>query len=122
MGSGLLPNEYDLLPMQNVDPITQIQLMSGGYYLSRCLQVVAELGVADLIDDEPVSAAQLAQSTGSHPEALSRVLNLLAHTAFSIVSTGDFSIANCQGSSEAITLHRCVPSQGCLGYHSSGRQ
>jgi hypothetical protein len=69
--------------MQNVDPVTQIQLMSGGYYLSRCLQIVAELGIADLIDDEPVSAAQLANSTDTHPEALSRVLSLLcAHGVF----------------------------------------
>jgi hypothetical protein len=69
--------------MQNVDPVTQIQLISGGYYLSRCLQIVAELGIADLIDDEPVSAAQLANSTDSHPEALSRVLSLLcAHGVF----------------------------------------
>jgi hypothetical protein len=69
--------------MQNVDPVTQIQLMSGGYYLSRCLQIVAELGIADLIDDEPVSAAQLANLSDSHPEALSRVLSLLcAHGVF----------------------------------------
>ena len=63
--------------MANLDPITQIQLMSGGYYLSRCLQVVAELGIADFIAEEPMSAAELAQSTGSHPEALGRALSLL---------------------------------------------
>jgi hypothetical protein len=69
--------------MQNLDPVTQIQLMSGGYYLSRCLQIVAELGIADLIGEEPVSAAQLASSTDSHPEALSRVLSLeLLHLIF----------------------------------------
>jgi len=69
--------------MQNVDPVTQIQLMSGGYYLSRCLQVVADLEIANLIDDEPVSAAQLAHSTGSHPDSPSRVLSLLcAHGVF----------------------------------------
>jgi O-methyltransferase domain len=69
--------------MQDMDLIAQIQLMSGGYYLSRSLQVVAELGVADLIDEEPVSAAQLANTTGSHPEALFRVLSLLcAHGVF----------------------------------------
>jgi hypothetical protein len=59
------------------DPITRIQLMSGGYYVSRCLQVVAELGIADLISDAPISASELARSTGSHPDALTRVLSLL---------------------------------------------
>ncbi len=59
------------------DPITQIQLMSGSYFVSRCLQVVAELGIADLISDMPISASELARSTGSHPDALARVLSLL---------------------------------------------
>jgi O-methyltransferase domain len=67
----------------NLDLITQIQLMSGGYYVSRCLQVVAELGIADLISDLPISAAELARSTGSNPDALARVLSLLcAHGVF----------------------------------------
>jgi hypothetical protein len=72
--------------MANLDPITQIQLMSGGYYVSRCLQVVAELGIADLISDVPVSASDLARSTGSNPDALARVLSLLcAHGVFARV-------------------------------------
>jgi O-methyltransferase domain len=63
--------------MTNLDLITQIQLMSGGYYVSRSLQVVADLGIADLISDVPVSASELARSTGSQPDALGRVLSLL---------------------------------------------
>jgi hypothetical protein len=69
--------------MTDLDPITHIQLMSGGYFVSRCLQVVAELGIADLISDVPISVTELAQSTGSHPDALARVLSLLcAHGVF----------------------------------------
>jgi O-methyltransferase domain len=69
--------------MTDLDPITQIQLMSGGYYVSRCLQVVAELGIADLIADVPISASELARSTGSDQDALARVLSLLcAHGVF----------------------------------------
>lgn len=76
------PRDYTI-SMTSLDPITQIQLMSGGYYLARSLQVVAEMGVADFISDEPVSAADLAKSTGSHPDALGRVLTLLsAHGVF----------------------------------------
>jgi O-methyltransferase domain len=73
--------------MPSLDPVTQIQLISGGYYLSRCLQIVAELGIADLVESEPVSAADLATSTDSHPETLFRVLSLLcAHGIFERVN------------------------------------
>jgi hypothetical protein len=72
--------------MTDLDPITHIQLMSGGYYVSRSLQVVADLGIADLISDVPISASELARSTGSHPDALGRVLSLLcAHGVFARV-------------------------------------
>jgi DNA-binding IclR family transcriptional regulator len=39
--------------------------------------VVAELGIADLLADRPMSAAQLAQATASHEPSLYRVLRLL---------------------------------------------
>ena len=45
---------------------------------SRALHVVADLGVADHIAGEPVSAGELAERCGAHPEALDRVLRLLA--------------------------------------------
>jgi hypothetical protein len=65
------------------NPVAQLQMMSGGYFVSRCLQVVAELGIPDLIEDVPVSAAQLAATTGSSADALGRVLSLLcAHGVF----------------------------------------
>ncbi|MGA9716881.1 MAG: methyltransferase [Acidobacteriaceae bacterium] len=58
-------------------------MTSGGYFLSRCLQVAAELGVADLIANVPVSATELAATTGSSADALGRVLSLLcAHGIF----------------------------------------
>jgi C-methyltransferase len=51
---------------------------------SRCLHVVAELGVADAMTDEPVTAAVLASSGGVNAEALHRILCLLAdHGVFS---------------------------------------
>lgn len=45
---------------------------------SRCLHVVAELGVADDVADEPVSAKELAAGRGADAEALDRALRLLA--------------------------------------------
>jgi hypothetical protein len=75
--------------MSAADPVAQLQLMSGGYFVSRCLQMVAELGIADLISDVPVSAAELAASTGSSADALGRVLSLLsAHGIFAPLDDG----------------------------------
>ena len=45
---------------------------------SRSLQLIAELGVADLIDEVPVAVEELASSCGVEPGALDRVLRLLA--------------------------------------------
>jgi hypothetical protein len=89
---------WDLLysrPMKSLDPITQIQLISGGFYLARSLQVVAELGVADLIFDAPMSSAELGHSTGSDPEALGRVLNLLCAHGIFATENGLFRHSEC---------------------------
>ncbi|HEX8969744.1 MAG TPA: methyltransferase [Chloroflexota bacterium] len=44
---------------------------------ARSLHVIALLGVADLIDNEPVPSSELATRCGANPEALDRVLQLL---------------------------------------------
>jgi C-methyltransferase len=50
---------------------------------SKCLHLVAELGVADEVGDEPVSVAELASRCGANPDALDRILRLLAaHSIF----------------------------------------
>jgi C-methyltransferase len=50
---------------------------------SKCLHLVAELGVADEIGDEPVSVADLAARCGADPDALDRILRLVtAHGIF----------------------------------------
>jgi hypothetical protein len=46
--------------------------------VSRSLHVVAEIGVADHIEDEPVSVKELASACGTDVDALDRVLRLLA--------------------------------------------
>jgi C-methyltransferase len=45
---------------------------------SRCLHVVAELGVADHIGEEPMNVKELASKCNADPDALDRVLRLLA--------------------------------------------
>ena len=74
--------------MTEPNPFETLQSMAGGYCLPRCLHVVADLGVADALGDEPHSAAQLAAAVGADADALARALRLLsAHGVFT--STGD---------------------------------
>ncbi len=47
-------------------------------FAARCVHVVAALGVADRIDDSRVPASELASACGVDPDALDRVMNLLA--------------------------------------------
>jgi O-methyltransferase domain len=52
--------------------------MSAGYWLPRALHVVADLGVADALDEGVRPAAYLAEKVGANADALDRVLRLLA--------------------------------------------
>lgn len=56
----------------------QLMQLATACWASRCLQVIAELGVADALGDEPRSTEALAKATAIQPEALYRVLRLLA--------------------------------------------
>ncbi len=52
--------------------------MIWGIHISRAVYLVAALGIADLLADGPMTAAQLAQATQAHEPSLYRVLRLLA--------------------------------------------
>ncbi|MBC7290004.1 MAG: hypothetical protein H5T83_01535 [Actinotalea sp.] len=70
-------------------PSTQLLELSSGHVLSRALHVVAELGVADVLGDEPLSAADLAEAGGWDADALHRVLRLLeSHGVFRLDDRG----------------------------------
>ncbi|SRR6266404_225286 len=60
------------------NPVSTVLQIAGGYCLSRCLHVVADLGVADMLDDNPKTAADLAATVGADADALGRALRLLA--------------------------------------------
>ena len=49
-----------------------------GYFLPRCLHVIAELGVADQISDSPRTTAELARACEANADALGRILRALA--------------------------------------------
>ncbi|CAA9246771.1 MAG: hypothetical protein AVDCRST_MAG26-1706 [uncultured Chloroflexia bacterium] len=69
--------------MNEPNPFATLTQIAGGYCLPRCLHVVADLGVADVLNETPGTAADLAAVVGAHPDALGRVLRLLAaHDVF----------------------------------------
>jgi hypothetical protein len=71
------------------DPVSTVLQIAGGQCLPRCLHVVADLGVADALDETPRTAEELATSVGVQPDALGRVLRLLAaHGVFECQGNG----------------------------------
>lgn len=72
--------------------------MIWGIHISRAIYVAAELGLADLMADGPLTAEQLARATRAHGPSLYRVLRLLAslgvlteheHRLFSLTVLGE---------------------------------
>ena len=57
-------------------PIQMLQIISG-FWVSRCVYILAKLGIADLIKDQSKTAEELAAATGSHGPSLFRVLRAL---------------------------------------------
>jgi hypothetical protein len=55
--------------------------LATGFLHSRCLHAVVELGVPDALGDEPEHVGDLAAKVGAVPDALSRVLRVLASSA-----------------------------------------
>ncbi|MDQ4099640.1 MAG: hydroxyneurosporene methyltransferase [Chloroflexota bacterium] len=67
------------------DPFATLTQVAGGYCLPRSLHVVADLGVADALDEKPRTTTDLAADVDAHPDALGRVLRLLAaHDIFAL--------------------------------------
>lgn len=57
---------------------TTLLRMIWGTHISRAVYVAAQLGIADLLADGPLSWSELARRTGTHGQSLHRVLRLLA--------------------------------------------
>lgn len=73
--------------MEKPPPIQMLELISG-FWISRCIYIVAKLGLADLLNDGPKSVSELAAATDSHEPSLFRVLRALA-TVGVLTQTGD---------------------------------
>lgn len=69
--------------MDEMPPVQVLWGMINSNVLARCVQVVAEYGVADALGGRPMTAAELADQTGMNADALRRMLRLLiAHGVF----------------------------------------
>jgi hypothetical protein len=58
-------------------PVALLRMMIG-YWISKALNVAAELGLADLLRNDPRSSDELADACGADPAALYRLLRALA--------------------------------------------
>ena len=64
--------------LSQLPPGVQLDYLIAGGWITQAVGVAAELGIADLLADGPKLSTELAQATGSHPQALYRLLRALA--------------------------------------------
>jgi len=96
-------------------PPPQIVLyhLATGHYLSHALCLAARLGIADLLNDGPRHAEDLAEATGTHAPSLNRVMRLLAaaglfeeqeNGSFALSSLGGYLRSTAPGSARAMVM------------------
>ena len=81
-------------------PPSQVILyhLATGHYLSHALCLAARLGIADLLNDGPRHANELAEATGTHAPSLNRVMRLLASAGlFEEQENGSFALTSLGG-------------------------
>ncbi|MCP2168189.1 acetylserotonin O-methyltransferase [Goodfellowiella coeruleoviolacea] len=61
-----------------LDAGARLLALNDGFLYARALQLVVEVGVPELLADGPRAVSDLAAATGTHPDALHRVLRALA--------------------------------------------
>ena len=94
--------EQELLATPDPGRILQLSM---GYMVSRAVDVIASLGIADLLAYEPKSAHELAAAIGAHGPSLHRVLSTLAAFGlFTELGDGNFALNR-----YAAPLRRNVP-------------
>lgn len=59
-------------------PSAELMQMITGFYVSKAIFLATELGIVDQLADRPQTGTELAEKTGAHPQALTRLLRLLA--------------------------------------------
>ena len=66
------------MPADELSPRDTLLRMTNAYEASQAIHVAATLGIADLLEDGPRSAKDLAEATGTHAPTLYRILRALA--------------------------------------------
>jgi hypothetical protein len=88
--------------------------MLTGYWISQAIYVAAKLGIADLLQQGPKNADELAQVTGTHARSLYRLLRALASIGvfaeaedgrFGLTPLGAYLQTGIPGSVRALTLN-----------------
>jgi hypothetical protein len=69
---------HDQASTRQPSPHRILSQMISGYWITQALYAAAKLGVADLLEAGPRTAADLAAATGTQPRALYRLLRALA--------------------------------------------
>jgi hypothetical protein len=72
------PEEIAMTTPKRVPPNAALVQLLFGKHIAYCVSAVARLGVADYIDHSPVEVETLASKVGAQPDALYRVMRLLA--------------------------------------------
>jgi hypothetical protein len=70
----------------------EIMKMATGYWIAQALYVAAKLKLADQLKGGPRTSADLAAATGTHPQALYRLLRALASVGVFAEENGRFTL------------------------------
>lgn len=107
------------------DPARALTRLVDGYLTTQLLYVAADLGIADVLVDEPATAAELAAKVGARPAPLHRMLRGLAvdqvldelpDGRFALTPVGALLVDGAPGSQRGAALAR-----GRLYYEAVGR-
>lgn len=99
--------------MSNESTFQQLDQMITGYWISQAIYAAAKFGIADHLKDGPQSIDELARATGTHPDALYRLLRALAAVGifaegeprtFSLTPLAEPLLSDLPGSKRALAL------------------
>ncbi|MBD3886706.1 methyltransferase [Phormidium tenue FACHB-886] len=82
------------MTVERVEVAPQETMLSliGGFWIARSIYLAAQLGVADLFDDQPKTIAQLAAATNTDPRSLYRLLRALSSVGIFTESDQSFAL------------------------------
>ena len=91
-------------------PRARMMGLVGGFMVTQALGMVARLGIADLVREQPRSPEELAAATGTDPDSLRRVLRALASIGVfehvdGVVHQTELSALLCEGAVGSVRGH-----------------